>query len=99
GPARSSTARVAATSAAKVVSGSCTTCTVYPSRSRMSATGFQPEPSANAPWTRTTFFTAADPTEVSAMPARASTSDEVFIFSLMDVSEGHHETTQAPALR
>jgi hypothetical protein len=24
----------------------------------MSATGFQPDPSAKAPWTRTTFFTA-----------------------------------------
>src|SRR5258708_25299192 len=43
-------------SSAYDVSGCCTTDTVYPSFSRMLATASQPEPSANAPCTRTTFL-------------------------------------------
>src|SRR5579863_8250570 len=43
-------------SAAYEVSGGCTTDTLYPSFLRMLATAFQPEPSAKAPCTRTTFL-------------------------------------------
>src|SRR5215469_15075331 len=57
---RSITAFVNLTSSAKEVSGCCTTETVYPSFLRMLATASQPEPSANAPCTRTTFFTGAN---------------------------------------
>jgi hypothetical protein len=38
------------------VSGGCTMLTLYPRLRRSSATAFQPEPSANAPWTRTMFL-------------------------------------------
>src|SRR5277367_4666965 len=44
------------TSSAYEVSGGCATDTVYPSFSRILATASQPEPSANAPCTRTTFL-------------------------------------------
>src|ERR1700688_2948755 len=44
-------------SSAYEVSGGCATDTLYPSFLRMLATAFQPEPSANAPCTRTTFLT------------------------------------------
>src|SRR5271154_5957414 len=43
-------------SSAYVVSGGCATDTLYPSFLRMLATASQPEPSANAPCTRTTFL-------------------------------------------
>src|ERR1700685_2274718 len=43
-------------SSAYDVSGCCTTDTLYPSFLRMLATASQPEPSANAPCTRTTFL-------------------------------------------
>src|ERR1700679_2691833 len=43
-------------SSAYEVSGGCATDTLYPSFLRMSATAFQPEPSAKAPCTRTTFL-------------------------------------------
>src|ERR1700726_96343 len=43
-------------SSAYEVSGGCATDTLYPSFLRMSATASQPEPSANAPCTRTTFL-------------------------------------------
>src|SRR5277367_4932829 len=43
-------------SSAYEVSGCCTTDTLYPSRLRMLATASQPEPSAKAPCTRTTFL-------------------------------------------
>src|SRR4029077_2111597 len=43
-------------SSAYEVSGGCATDTLYPSFLRMSATLFQPEPSAKAPCTRTTFL-------------------------------------------
>src|SRR5580692_430056 len=43
-------------SSAYEVSGGCATDTLYPSFLRMSATRFQPEPSAKAPCTRTTFL-------------------------------------------
>src|ERR1700719_2477950 len=43
-------------SSAYEVSGGCATDTLSPSFLRMSATLFQPEPSAKAPWTRTTFL-------------------------------------------
>src|SRR6266404_5823307 len=43
-------------SSAYEVSGCCTTDTLYPSFSRIFATASQPEPSANAPCTSTTFF-------------------------------------------
>src|ERR1700693_5290929 len=43
-------------SSAYEVSGGCATDTLYPSFLRMSATPFQPEPSAKAPCTRTTFL-------------------------------------------
>src|SRR5580700_2458977 len=43
-------------SSAYDVSGCCTTDTLYPSFLRIVATGSQPEPSANAPCTRTTFL-------------------------------------------
>src|SRR6202140_5895382 len=43
-------------SSAYDVSGCCTTDTLYPSFLRMLATGSQPEPSAKAPCTRTTFL-------------------------------------------
>src|ERR1700686_3956122 len=43
-------------SAAYEVSGGCATDTLYPSFLRMLATASQPEPSANAPCTRTTFL-------------------------------------------
>ena len=45
---------VAATSSASEVSGVWAMLTLYPSLCRMSETAFHPEPSANAPWTRTT---------------------------------------------
>src|ERR1700733_12553356 len=44
-------------SSAYEVSGGCATDTLYPSLLRMLATGSQPEPSAKAPCTRTTFLT------------------------------------------
>src|SRR5260370_21091992 len=50
------TAFVNLMSSAYEVSGCCTTDTVYPSFLRMLATASQPEPSANAPCTRTTFL-------------------------------------------
>src|SRR5215469_272800 len=50
------TAFVNLTSSANEVSGCCTTDTVYPSFLRILATASQPEPSANAPCTRTTFL-------------------------------------------
>src|ERR1700733_13366088 len=43
-------------SSAYDVSGCCTTDTLYPSFLRILATGSQPEPSAKAPCTRTTFL-------------------------------------------
>src|ERR1700733_11859912 len=43
-------------SSAYDVSGCCPTDTLYPSFLRMLATGSQPEPSAKAPCTRTTFL-------------------------------------------
>src|SRR5271168_3723060 len=43
-------------SSAYEVSGCCTTDTLYPSFMRMLATASQPEPSAKAPCTRTTFL-------------------------------------------
>src|SRR5580693_1797051 len=43
-------------SSAYEVSGGCATDTLYPSFLRMLATAFQPEPSAKAPCTRTTFL-------------------------------------------
>src|SRR5271163_4684227 len=43
-------------SSAYEVSGGCATDTLKPSFLRMSATLFQPEPSAKAPCTRTTFL-------------------------------------------
>src|ERR1051325_756784 len=43
-------------SSAYDVSGCCTTDTVYPSFLRMLATASQPEPSAKAPCTKTTFL-------------------------------------------
>src|SRR6478672_10786431 len=43
-------------SSAYEVSGGCATDTLYPSFLRMLATGSQPDPSANAPCTRTTFL-------------------------------------------
>src|SRR5271163_1543424 len=43
-------------SSAYEVSGGCATDTVYPSFLRMLATASQPEPSAKAPCTRTTFL-------------------------------------------
>src|SRR5271170_7306271 len=43
-------------SSAYEVSGGCATETLYPSFLRMLATAFQPEPSAKAPCTRTTFL-------------------------------------------
>src|SRR4029077_4645902 len=43
-------------SSAYEVSGGCATETLYPSFLRMLATASQPEPSANAPCTRTTFL-------------------------------------------
>src|SRR5208282_4776738 len=43
-------------SSAYEVSGCCTTDTLYPSFLRMVATASQPEPSAKAPCTRTTFL-------------------------------------------
>src|SRR5580704_15404618 len=43
-------------SSAYEVSGCCTTDTLYPSFLRMLATASQPEPSAKAPCTRTTFL-------------------------------------------
>src|SRR5260370_38380372 len=43
-------------SSAYEVSGGCATDTLYPSFLRMLATASQPEPSANAPCTRTTFL-------------------------------------------
>src|SRR5271156_3013672 len=43
-------------SSAYEVSGGCATDTLHPSLLRMLATGSQPEPSAKAPCTRTTFL-------------------------------------------
>src|SRR5580658_10012470 len=43
-------------SSAYEVSGGCATDTLYPSLLRMLATASQPEPSAKAPCTRTTFL-------------------------------------------
>src|SRR5271156_990337 len=43
-------------SSAYEVSGGCATDTLYPSFLRILATGSQPEPSAKAPCTRTTFL-------------------------------------------
>src|ERR1700679_105767 len=43
-------------SSAYEVSGGCATDTLYPSFLRISATLFQPEPSAKAPCTKTTFL-------------------------------------------
>src|ERR1700731_3130465 len=43
-------------SSAYEVSGGCATDTLYPSFLRMLATASQPDPSANAPCTRTTFL-------------------------------------------
>src|SRR5579864_6853163 len=43
-------------SSAYEVSGGCATDTLYPSFLRILATASQPEPSANAPCTRTTFL-------------------------------------------
>src|ERR1700747_2677041 len=43
-------------SSAYEVSGGCTTDTLYPSFFRILATASQPEPSAKAPCTRTTFL-------------------------------------------
>src|SRR5277367_4188726 len=45
-------------SSAYEVSGGCATDTLYPSFLRILATAFQPEPSAKAPCTRTTFLIA-----------------------------------------
>src|ERR1700683_5478599 len=50
----------------------------------MVATGCQPEPSANAPCTRTTVFTPATASGVRAMPSTASTIDKIFIFGLAE---------------
>src|SRR5260370_37095070 len=57
GPSMASMAAfVYLTSSAYEVSGGCATDTLYPSFLRMLATGSQPEPSAKAPCTRTTFL-------------------------------------------
>src|ERR1044072_3695044 len=49
----------AATSSANEVSGSCTIVTLKPSLVRISYTGFQPDASTQAPWTRTMFLTGS----------------------------------------
>src|SRR5258708_19080428 len=78
-------------SSAYDVSGCCTTDTVYPSFLRMSATASQPEPSANAPCTKTTFlipFFEADCAEAdSSVPpasvaASMATTKRFFMASL-----------------
>src|SRR5580698_3564862 len=53
-------------SSAYEVSGGCATDTVYPSFSRIFATASQPEPSANAPWTSTTFLIPEDGADAAA---------------------------------
>src|SRR5260370_8039375 len=60
---------VAATSSSVEVSGCWTTVTLYPSLTRMSSTGFQPEPSTKAPCTSTMFLIGAASTG-TAVPAR-----------------------------
>src|SRR5580704_4880985 len=64
-------------SSAYEVSGGCATDTLYPSFSRILATASQPEPSANAPCTRTTFLMpvfGADCAEARVPPASAAAS-------------------------
>src|SRR5260370_6119294 len=60
---------VAATSSSVEVSGCWTTVTLYPSLTRMSSTGFQPEPSRKARCTSTLFLIGAASTG-TAVPAR-----------------------------
>src|ERR1700733_3256800 len=66
---------VAATSSSSEVSGGWATLTLKPSFSKILATAIQPDPSAKAPWTRTTFFVggevAADAPAARASPASA----------------------------
>src|ERR1700728_4599479 len=62
---------VAATSSSSEVSGGWATLTLKPSFSKILATAIQPDPSAKAPWTRTTFFVGGD-VAADAPAARAS---------------------------
>src|SRR3984957_6606312 len=64
---------VAATSSSSEVSGGWGTPTLKPSFSKILTTAIQPEPSAKAPWTRTTFFVAGEGEVAAEAPsARAS---------------------------
>src|SRR5580692_11265140 len=92
GPARSSTRRVAATSASRPVKGSCTTCTLYPWCFRISATGFQPDPSANEPCTRTTLLTALSATESKPVPSNVEKTTSIVVFM-----QSPHALLTAPA--
>src|SRR5277367_1483844 len=62
-------------SSAYEVSGGCATDTLYPSFSRILATAPQPEPSAKAPCTRTTFL----------MPVGAATATSDALSNSIDV--------------
>src|ERR1700730_5369480 len=52
----------------------------------MSATGFQPEPSAKAPWTRTTFLTPPYATEANARTS-AAVRATLFMWHLIGQSQ------------
>src|SRR3984885_4174284 len=69
---------VAATSSSSEVSGGWATLTLKPSFSNILATAIQPDPSAKAPWTRTTFFVGGEGEVAAEAPAaRASAAAAV----------------------
>src|SRR5260221_13336480 len=92
-------------SSAYDVSGCCTTDTVYPSFSRMLATASQPEPSANAPCTKTTFLMPvfdADCAEAdsrvppASVAASTATTQRCFMASLQLAASMNHPDFDGP---
>src|SRR5580693_301844 len=82
-------------SSAYEVSGGCATDTVYPSFSRILATASQPEPSANAPCTRTTFLmplgdaAAATPSSSRIAPISVAASKTMLGLFCVDAFIGY----------
>src|ERR1700722_20122707 len=76
---------VAATSSSSEVSGGWATPTLKPSFSKILTTAIQPDPSAKAPWTRTTFFVGGEgevaaEAPVARVSAAAAVANRKYLF-------------------
>src|SRR5580698_3189851 len=61
----------------------------------MSATAFQPDPSANEPWTRTTLFTAPSATKAETVPSSVERTTSIVLF----MRSPHRLSTALPSRR